>query len=130
MTILKESLQKDRKPEDFIDNQAEETEKKDAEKEASSSDINDVFTAESEDEGDEDILAACINMGMQTNRWVFMDFSFIFILILYVILGSIRFNLRYRQMRPLFTINCLFPTINIRQKVLLAAEYLYHIIVV
>lgn len=46
----------------------EEAEKKDSEKEASSSDANDEFIAESEDEGDADILEACINMGMQTNR--------------------------------------------------------------
>lgn len=59
----------------------EEIEKKDAEKEANSLDINDVFAADSEDESDEDILAACINMGMQTNRYfifwvVILEFNF------------------------------------------------------
>lgn len=43
-------------------------EKKDAEKEGSSSDINDIFNGDSEDGDEDDILAACINMGMQTNR--------------------------------------------------------------
>lgn len=52
-----------------VTTETEGFEKKDAEKEGSSSDINDIFNADSEDEGDEDdILAACINMGMQTNR--------------------------------------------------------------
>lgn len=64
----KEANQKDDTTEKIVKNKGEETEKKDAEKEANSSDINDVFAADSEDDGDEDILAACINMGMQTNR--------------------------------------------------------------
>lgn len=51
-----------------IEADIEGTEKKDPEKRASSSDINDVFAVDSEDDGDEDILAACINIGMQTNR--------------------------------------------------------------
>ncbi|CAH1173663.1 unnamed protein product [Phaedon cochleariae] len=42
----------------------EETEKKDAEKETTASDIND---EESEDDADESILADCINIGMQTS---------------------------------------------------------------
>ncbi|CAH1989415.1 unnamed protein product [Acanthoscelides obtectus] len=42
-------------------------EKKDAEKETSGSDGNDEFVPESEDDGDEDILAACISDGMQNN---------------------------------------------------------------
>nr|CAH7717003.1 unnamed protein product [Callosobruchus chinensis] len=43
-------------------------EKKDAEKETNGSDGNDEFVPESEDDGDEDILAACISDGMQNNR--------------------------------------------------------------
>ncbi|KAG5892093.1 hypothetical protein JTB14_011993 [Gonioctena quinquepunctata] len=46
----------------------EDMEKKDAEKETVASDINDEFVGESEDDGDEDILADCISIGMQTNR--------------------------------------------------------------
>lgn len=48
--------------------EAEGVEKKDAEKESSSSDINDIFNGDSEDGDEDDILAACINMGMQSNR--------------------------------------------------------------
>lgn len=68
---MKESGQNGKTTAEAVQIEADETEKKDAEKEGSSSDINDVFTADSEDEGDEeDILAACINKGMQTNRYL------------------------------------------------------------
>lgn len=43
-------------------------EKKDAEKETNVSDDTDEFNPESDDEGDEDILAACINMGKQNTQ--------------------------------------------------------------
>lgn len=65
---MKESNHKDVAVAETIQGEVEGSEKKDAEKESSSSDINDVFNADSEGEDDEDILAACINMGMQTNR--------------------------------------------------------------
>lgn len=69
MSIIIQTIELNAKDESIEDIQNEEqTEKKDAEKETITSDINDVFAADSEDEGDEDILAACINMGMQTNR--------------------------------------------------------------
>ncbi|XP_018575110.1 adenomatous polyposis coli protein isoform X2 [Anoplophora glabripennis] len=42
-----------------------EVEKKDAEKETNVSDDTDEFNLESDDEGDEDLLAACISMGKQ-----------------------------------------------------------------
>lgn len=69
MAQLKDSDHKGMTTAETVQTEGDEAEKKDAEKEGSSSDINDVFTADSEDEGDEeDILAACINKGMQTNR--------------------------------------------------------------
>lgn len=69
MTHFKKSEHEEKAAVESVQIEVDETEKKDAEKEGSSSDINDVFTADSEDEGDEeDILAACINKGMQTNR--------------------------------------------------------------
>ncbi|XP_074030384.1 uncharacterized protein isoform X2 [Leptinotarsa decemlineata] len=46
----------------------DEMEKKDSEKDAAASDTNDEFVVESEDDGDEDILADCISIGMPTNR--------------------------------------------------------------
>ncbi|XP_049821338.1 adenomatous polyposis coli homolog [Aethina tumida] len=46
---------------------AEQNEKKDVEKKSNISDVNDELVQESED--DEDILAACIYLGMQNNRY-------------------------------------------------------------
>lgn len=59
------------KPEGSVTNESihngKDDEKKDAEKETSGSEGNDEFVPESEDDGDEDILAACISIGMQNN---------------------------------------------------------------